>query len=61
MQYKKLQKYFQFELYTSKSQDCSVQASQRLISKKLHIEKQFQVEKEQAKKEKYIIQYIEEI
>ena len=41
-----LEKYFQFEFHTSKSQDCSVQASQRLVSKKLHIEEQFQVEEE---------------
>jgi len=60
MQFKILAKYFQFELHTSESQDCSVQASHRLVSKKLHIEEQFQV-KEQEAKEKYIIQYIEEI
>jgi len=44
MQFKILEKYFQFELHTSKSQDCSVQASQWLVSKKLYIEKQVQVE-----------------
>jgi len=44
MQFKILEKYFQFELHTSESQDCSVQASQRLVSKKLHIEEQVQVE-----------------
>jgi len=44
MQFKILKKYFQFELHTSESQDCSIQASQRLVSKKLHIEEQVQVE-----------------
>jgi len=44
MQFKILEKYFQFELHTSESQDCSIQASQRLVSKKLNIEEQFQVE-----------------
>jgi len=44
MQFKVLEKYFQFELHTSESQDCSVQAFQRLVSKKLHIEEQVQVE-----------------
>jgi len=38
------EKYFQFELHISESQDCSVQPSQRLVSKKLHIEEQVQVE-----------------
>ena len=51
MQFKILEKYFQFELHTSESQDCSIQASQRLVSKKLHKEEQFQVEQEEAKKE----------
>jgi len=51
MQYKILEKYFQFELHTSESQDCSVQAFQRLVKKKLHIAKQFQVEKQEAKRE----------
>jgi len=48
-----LEKYFHFELHTSESQDCSVQASQRLVSKKLHIEEQVQVEiqQEEAKRE----------
>jgi len=50
MQYEKLEKYFQFELHTLESQDCSVQASQQLVSKKLHIEEQFQVEEQAAKK-----------
>jgi len=45
MQFKILEKYFQFELHTTESQDCSIQASQRLISKKLHIEEQVQVER----------------
>jgi len=40
MQFKILEKYFQFELHTSESQDCTIQASQRLVSKKLHIEEQ---------------------
>jgi len=44
MQFKILEKYFQFELHTSESQDCSVKSSQRLVSKKLHIEEQVQVE-----------------
>jgi len=44
MQFKILEKYFQFELHTSESQDCTVQVSQRLVSKKLHIEEQVQVE-----------------
>jgi len=44
MQFKILEKYFKFELHTSKSQDCSIQASQWLVSKRLHIEEQFQVE-----------------
>jgi len=44
MQFKILEKYFQFELYISESQDCSVKPSQRLVSKKLHIEEQVQVE-----------------
>jgi len=57
MKFKILEKYFQFELHISESQNCSVQASQRLISKKLHIEEQFQVEDREEKKEKYIIQY----
>jgi len=54
-----LEKYFQFELHTSESQNCSVQASQQLVSKKLHIEELFQIEekKRRKKKEKYIIQY----
>ena len=57
MQFKILEKYFQFELHTSESQDCSVQASQRLVSKKLYIEEQIQVEgyKKKKQKEKYII------
>jgi len=38
MYYKKLEKYFQFELHILESQHCSVQASQRLVSKKLHID-----------------------
>ena len=33
MQFKVLEKYFQFELHTSESQDCSFQASQQLVSK----------------------------
>jgi len=37
MQFKILEKYFQFERHTSESQDCSVQASQWLVPKKLHI------------------------
>ena len=44
MKFKILEKYFQFELHTSESQDCSVQASQRLVYKKLHLEEQVQVE-----------------
>jgi len=44
MQYKILEKYFQFELHTSESQDCFVQSSQRLVFRKLHIEEQVQVE-----------------
>jgi len=44
MQYKRLEKYFHFKLHTSESQDFSVQASQRLVSKKLHIEEQIQIE-----------------
>ena len=44
MQFKILEKYFQFEIHTSESQDCSVQASQQLVPKKLHIEEQVQVE-----------------
>jgi len=51
MQYERLEKYFQFDLHTSESQDCSVQASQGLVSKKLHIEEQFQVEEHEAKRE----------
>jgi len=51
MKFKILEKYFQFELHTSESQDCSVQASQRLVSKKLHIEEQFQVEEQETKRE----------
>ena len=53
MQYKIFEKYFQFELHTSESQDCSVQTSQRLVpKKKLHIEKQFQVEQQQEEKKR---------
>jgi len=44
MQFKILEKYFQFELHTSESQYYSVKPSQRLVSKKLHIEEQIQVE-----------------
>jgi len=56
MQYKILEKYIQFELHTSsESQDCSVQASQQLVSKKLHIEEQFQVEEQEAKREIHYI------
>jgi len=55
-----LEKHFQFELHTSESQDCSVEASKRLVSKKLHIEEQFQVEGQEEKREIHI-QYIEEI
>jgi len=62
-------KYFQFELYTSESQDCSIQKSQRLVSKNLLIEEQVQVEKkekqekvkrekQEKQKEKNIIRYI---
>jgi len=50
-EYKVLETYFQIELHTSKSQDCFVQVSQRLISKKLHIEDQFEVEEQEAKRE----------
>jgi len=52
MHFKILEKYFQFELYTSESQDCSVQISQRLVSKKLHIEEQVQVEEDTRKSKK---------
>jgi len=52
MQYKMLKKYFQFELHTSESQNCSIQASQRLVSKRLHIEKQFQIERQKKKNKK---------
>jgi len=47
-----LKKYFQFELHTSESQNCSIQASQRLVSKRLHIEKQFQIERQKKKNKK---------
>jgi len=55
MQFKILEKYFQFELHTSESQDCSIQASQQLVFRKLHIEEQVQVEEQQgeAKREKH--------
>jgi len=52
MQFKILEKYFQFEFHTSESQDCSVQASQRLVSKKLHIEEQVQVEENTTRSKK---------
>jgi len=52
MQFKILEKYFQFELHTSESQDCSVQASQRLVSSKLHIEEQVQVEEHTRRNKK---------
>jgi len=39
-----LEKYFQFELHISESQNCSIQAFQRLVYKKLHIEEQYQIE-----------------
>jgi len=52
MQFKILEKYFQFELHTSESQDCSIQASQRLVFRKLHIEEQVQVKKKIRRSEK---------
>jgi len=39
----KIREIFQFELHTSESQDCFIQASQQLVFKKLYIEEQFQV------------------
>jgi len=57
MQFKILEKYFQFELYTSESQDYSVQAFQRLVSKKLHIEEQVQVEEKTRRSKKRNISY----
>jgi len=50
--------FFQFELHISESQDCSVQVSQRLVSKKLHVKKKFQVKEGEAKRE---IHYIKKI
>jgi len=57
MQFKILEKYFPFELHASETQDCFVQASHQLVFKKIHIQKQFQVEEVEAKKKKvkYII------
>ena len=52
MQFKILEKYFQFELHISESQDCSVQASQWLVSKKLHIKEQVQVEEHTRRNKK---------
>ena len=48
----KIDKYFWFELHTWESQDCSIQASQRLVSKKLHTEEQVQVEEKTRRSEK---------
>jgi len=52
MQFKILEKYFQSELHTSESQDSSVQASQRLVFRKLHIEEQVQVEENTTRSKK---------
>ena len=49
MQFKILEKYFPFELHASETQDCFVQASHQLVFKKIHIQKQFQVEEQEAK------------
>jgi len=57
MQFKILEKYFQFELHTLESQDCSVQASQQLVPKKLHIEEQVQVEDNTTRSKKRNISY----
>jgi len=63
MQFKIFEKYFQFELHTLESQDFYVQASQRLVFRKLHIEEQVQVEDIQgeAKREKHHIIHLKKI